>query len=241
MFASASAALWLGVAVGWSGPTFRVFYLFGAILNVPYLALGTVYLLARPARRRPVAARAHGPGRLRRRGHDGGARCKAPISGDRAAAGSEVFGALPRILAAVGSGGPRSSSRRRGAGPLWRVLQGQERSRGSGVAAHPKRLALGNVLIAVGTFVLGASGPLNGRLGDMDRVRRSRSPSASRSCSPASWSRRRHPRCGPDVTPARLSATRAAGPCPPALGQLVDEHDLRRALVAGERVGGSAR
>ena len=46
MFAAASAALWLAEAGGWSGPTFRAFYLFGAILNVPWLALGTVYLLA---------------------------------------------------------------------------------------------------------------------------------------------------------------------------------------------------
>ena len=45
MFTVASAALWLGSSAGWSGPTFRVFFLFGAILNVPYLALGTVYLL----------------------------------------------------------------------------------------------------------------------------------------------------------------------------------------------------
>ena len=41
MFAVASAALWLAEAGGWSGPTFRAFYLFGAILNVPWLALGT--------------------------------------------------------------------------------------------------------------------------------------------------------------------------------------------------------
>src|ERR1700730_15794036 len=31
---------------GWSGAVFRVFYLCGAIVNVPVLALGTVYLLA---------------------------------------------------------------------------------------------------------------------------------------------------------------------------------------------------
>ena len=33
------------------------------------------------------------------------------------------------------------------------------------MAAHPRRLAIGNVLIALGTLVLGASGTLNGRLG----------------------------------------------------------------------------
>ena len=47
MFAVASLALTLGVAVGWSPGTFKLYYLFGAILNVPWLALGTVLLLGR--------------------------------------------------------------------------------------------------------------------------------------------------------------------------------------------------
>src|SRR5439155_11488318 len=46
VFAAASTALWAGAAFGWNGLWFRLFYLFGAIVNVPYLALGTVYLLA---------------------------------------------------------------------------------------------------------------------------------------------------------------------------------------------------
>jgi hypothetical protein len=47
MFAAASAALALGVADGWSTGEFRVYWLFGAVLNVPYLALGEAYLLIR--------------------------------------------------------------------------------------------------------------------------------------------------------------------------------------------------
>ena len=47
MFAAASGALALGVADGWSSAEFRTYWLFGAVLNVPYLALGEVYLLAR--------------------------------------------------------------------------------------------------------------------------------------------------------------------------------------------------
>ena len=45
MFALASLAYFAAAALGWGGIEFRTFYLFGAILNVPYLALGTVYLL----------------------------------------------------------------------------------------------------------------------------------------------------------------------------------------------------
>jgi hypothetical protein len=47
MFALATGALVLGVLDGWSSAEFRGYWLFGAVLNVPYLALGEVYLLAR--------------------------------------------------------------------------------------------------------------------------------------------------------------------------------------------------
>jgi hypothetical protein len=107
MFAIASSALWLGSSVGFTGPTFRVFFLFGAILNVPYLALGTVYLFAGQRTGDRVAL---------------GLTCaaffaagvmvvaplKAPTPGTDLPTGSEVFGPLPRILAAVGSAGARS-------------------------------------------------------------------------------------------------------------------------------------
>jgi hypothetical protein len=46
MFAAASGALFLGVLDGWSSAEFRVYWLFGAVLNVPYLGLGEVYLLS---------------------------------------------------------------------------------------------------------------------------------------------------------------------------------------------------
>jgi hypothetical protein len=46
MFSLASAAAAYGGLLDWSPLTFRTYYLFGAVLNVPALALGTVYLLA---------------------------------------------------------------------------------------------------------------------------------------------------------------------------------------------------
>jgi hypothetical protein len=46
MFAVASLAVTVGVTAGWTPLSFKVYYLFGAILNVPWLALGTVRLLA---------------------------------------------------------------------------------------------------------------------------------------------------------------------------------------------------
>jgi hypothetical protein len=56
MFAVASLALTVGVAAGWTPLGFKVYYLFGAMLNVPWLALGTVYLLAGTLARRAYLA-----------------------------------------------------------------------------------------------------------------------------------------------------------------------------------------
>lgn len=47
MFALATGALVLGVADEWSSAEFRVYWLFGAVLTVPWLGLGELYLLIR--------------------------------------------------------------------------------------------------------------------------------------------------------------------------------------------------
>ena len=56
MFTVASLALTAGVVAGWTPVSFKLYYLFGAVLNVPWLALGTVELLAGPAARRAYLA-----------------------------------------------------------------------------------------------------------------------------------------------------------------------------------------
>lgn len=43
-FAVASAAIVWGIAFGWTPLVYRAFYLFGAVLNVAWLALGTIWL-----------------------------------------------------------------------------------------------------------------------------------------------------------------------------------------------------
>ncbi|HEX6208803.1 MAG TPA: hypothetical protein VF058_10670 [Actinomycetota bacterium] len=53
MYAGASAVLALGVQDGWSAGEFRIYWLLGAVLTVPYFAAGELYLLAR--RRRWIA------------------------------------------------------------------------------------------------------------------------------------------------------------------------------------------
>jgi len=56
MFTVASLALTVGVVAGWTPVSFKLYYLFGAVLNVPWVALGTVELLAGLAVRRAYLA-----------------------------------------------------------------------------------------------------------------------------------------------------------------------------------------
>ena len=52
-FALATWALFVGIAFGWGEASYKVFFLFGAILNVPFLALGSAFLVA-PGFARPL-------------------------------------------------------------------------------------------------------------------------------------------------------------------------------------------
>jgi len=146
LFVVAAAALATGAGVGWGGPTFRVFYLFGAILNVPFLALGTVYLLAgvRVGDRTALGLGLAGAFAV---GVVVTAPFTAPIPRDTLVQGSQVFGALPRILAAVASAGGALVIL---AGALWSIARQRKGP-----------TAVSNGLIALGTLILGASGLFN--------------------------------------------------------------------------------
>lgn len=45
MFAVATWALFIGLTMGWTGPVYRTFFLFGAVLNIPVLAVGSMFLV----------------------------------------------------------------------------------------------------------------------------------------------------------------------------------------------------
>jgi MFS family permease len=45
LFAIATWCLFIGVTFGWTGPVYRTFFLFGAVLNIPLLALGSMFLV----------------------------------------------------------------------------------------------------------------------------------------------------------------------------------------------------
>ncbi len=103
MYAAGSAALWWGAGMGWGEWSFKLFYLFGAILNVPFLALGTIYLLVGRAAGdlwskiiSLLAAFCSGVVLA--------APLVAAIPPDVLPQGSEVFGVAPRAMAGIASG-----------------------------------------------------------------------------------------------------------------------------------------
>lgn len=152
MFCLGAGALAAGASLGWNGLTFRVFYLFGAIANVPFLAVGTIYLLA-GTRRGDRAALAVTVFCAFSAGVVAVAPLTGPVPAAELAQGSDVFGPLPRILAAVASG----------AGALV-VLGGAV---WSAVRVPTRRLVLANLTIAAGVLVSGASGLFNSVLDEM--------------------------------------------------------------------------
>jgi len=156
MFALASAALATGTSTGWDAGTFRVFYLLGAVVNVPWLAMGTVYLLAPAATARRVLW-----GLVLLSGFAAGVLLSAPMApvhGTAIPVGKDVFGALPRVLAAVGSG-VAALVIIGGA-----VVSAGRFARDRTVSGHGRRAA-GNALIALGTLVLSSGGLVQGVVG----------------------------------------------------------------------------
>ena len=165
LFAVGSSALWWAAADGWSLAAFRIFYTAGAVLNVPWLALGTVYLLAGERVGHRVRWWLVGLS-----GFAVGVVCfsatRTGVSGSELPTGKDVFGIAPRVLAAVGSGVAALVIIVGALWSAWRVWRGRVPSMGvARTVSKPGRLVAGNVLIAVGTLVLSASGTLAGRLG----------------------------------------------------------------------------
>jgi len=163
-FAVASAALAVGAATGWDRGAFRVFYAFGAIINVPWLALGTLYLLAGPSIGRRVQWAL-----VLLTGFALGVVLFSPMGGTWPSTtipvGKEIFEPMPRVLAAVSSGLGALVVFGGAAWSAGRFLRGRSRpgTRVAPIAAS--RLAAANLLIALGTLVLSSGGTLQGIIG----------------------------------------------------------------------------
>jgi len=168
LFGVGSFALWWAASTGWSGGVFRVFFTAGAVLNVSWLALGSIALLfgdriAVPLARIVAMLSAFAIGVM----------VVAPSKREFVASefpqARDHFGALPRVLAGVGSGVPALVIL---VGAMWsivRLLRGRfvtARELRKRPLISTKRLVLSNLLVALGTLVLSASGSLAGRLGE---------------------------------------------------------------------------
>src|SRR5690349_425348 len=156
LFALASAALATGASTGWDEGTFRAFFLLGAVINVPWLALGTVYLLTNVKVGNRVRA-----GLLVFTGLGIGVMLATPVHGaidpNSIPVGSEHLDALPRALAGIGSGVGATVVF---VGAAWSAVRfARSRRPGSGY------LAGGNALIALGTLILSSGGLLQGIVG----------------------------------------------------------------------------
>ncbi len=145
MFAVAAAAGFARQAFGATELDYRLFYVFGAILNVAWLALGTVYLLApvRVARWSMWAVVALTVIAL-------AAVFSSPVDLSRAVDTGRGFenAPLPRILAGIGSG---LGSVVLIGGALWSAYVFFARR-------HEGHRALANVIIALGVLVAAAGG-----------------------------------------------------------------------------------
>jgi len=156
LFAVASGALAVGVSTGWDAGIFRVFFLAGAVLTVPWLALGTVALLLSPT----VARRTRSV-LIFFSGLAMGVVLSAPLASVRGTAipiGRDVFGAAPRALAAMGSG--------LGAiviitGSLISIV----RYARNHTDPRARRMVVANILITVGVLVLSSGGLVQGLVG----------------------------------------------------------------------------
>lgn len=166
-FAVASAALAWGSGLGWSPAVFRTYYLFGAITNVAWLGLGTVWLLAHRglawlATAVLIAASAWAAALTAAAELLPGA--GAALASRDLVSGADVFGHevrdLSRFLSiggfvvVVGGLGASIVRRRETAGGLALVVAGVVVVAGVSVAARQGMLVLFSVGLAVGVALM---------------------------------------------------------------------------------------
>ena len=162
MFFLGAAALGYGAMAGWDGVTFRVFYAFGAIINVPFLAAGQLQLQL-PRRFANTIAWTVSLFAAVALGVVMASPFTARVEGAQLPRGKDVFPIGPRLFAAFGSG---VSAVIVFVGTIVGVI-GVIRSRHRMHPSLVRRRTGGLGLLALGTATLSASGTLNARFGEM--------------------------------------------------------------------------
>jgi len=150
LFTVGAGALWYGSAFGWSAPTFRVYYVAGALFGVPWLALGQLQLLLARQTGAVLAvllflASAAGAAVV------GETELRGTVAGPALPDGRVLLPALPRVLVAVSNA----------AGVLVLVaglVVGVHRQWRAGAAGRSR--ATGLLLVLLGALAAGAGGAL---------------------------------------------------------------------------------
>ncbi|MDF1595010.1 MAG: hypothetical protein P1T08_02755 [Acidimicrobiia bacterium] len=148
-YALASWALVLGLAVGWGALNFRLFYWLGAIVNIPFLAAGSVFLVLGPIAGRRFA---YGVGLWSALGL--AATWLAPLKGSTATdgvpEGKELFDFIIEV-GGVSVPGPRLFAALAG-GVATLIIVGLAGFSAVKVWSSNRMLAVGNLLIVLGTL-----------------------------------------------------------------------------------------
>lgn len=148
-YALATWSLFLGLATGWSGGTFGIFYFLGAIANIWLLAAGSVYLVVGPRAGRAfltVALVVIGAGAVLVMTSPFAAEA---VSGSELPSGREMFTSVgPRIVAAASGA----------VGTI--VVIGLALYSTARFWVANRRLAAGNILIALGALAPAFGGTL---------------------------------------------------------------------------------
>lgn len=182
LFALGAGSLAWGSATGWNSPSFRLYYACGAIVNVPFLAAGQLYLLVkrRTADRIFRAICLLGTFAF---GLVFAEPFRSALPAEGIPQGKLIFGPGPRILAAVGSGVSALVvfvGTILGAVNLFKARRSLKAQHSISNAANPLptdtqpvsvalpiRRVVGLGLLSLGVAILSLSGTLNARFGEM--------------------------------------------------------------------------
>ena len=156
-YALATWALVLGLGFGWGALNFRLFYWLGAIVNIPFLAAGSVYLVLGPFTGRRFAI---GVGVWSALG--AAATWLAPLKGatrtDGIPEGKELFDFIIEV-GGVSVPGPRVFAAVAG-GVATLIIVGIAGYSAVKFWRSNRRLATGNLLIVLGTLAAASGGSL---------------------------------------------------------------------------------
>ena len=156
-YALASWALVLGLAAGWGAVSFRLFYWLGAIVNIPVLAAGSVFLVLGPTAGRRFA---YGVGSWSVLG--AAATWLAPLTGSTETDGIPEGKALFDFIIEVGGvslPGPRVFAAIAG-GVATLIIVGLAAWSAVRFWRSNRKLAVGNLLIVLGTLAPALGGSL---------------------------------------------------------------------------------